>query len=828
MLRTLALSDSVFPSAIGDPNAIRSVYKTQLLYPAMGPEASTSLVFRFSRRLRHLSQAASTLTQLRLFQRQYKTIPNLVKARQILDPRVRNPGGYAESFIKSVRQHPLLEPLGQINAELLSAVAPTNNLGARRRLVSSIATTLSNHATLASSAMQDNPEILKSIDGAVLLRAFSMPNVVFEDMYRAGALKSSGPIIEKSLLMSNEPAHQSIIALLVKTAPGSEAEEATHAAHPLVRMALRRVARYHGDAILKDFDANPRFRRALTNYAVASLGAHVDFPSAFDLFPGRFPPLDGPNDDILGLREWSFQRTEELTLGLGKPELRGPIGAISISPRSEFKRTDTESHSSREMSSKSNARQTRLTDSRQVISASTFSSALDGLTESGIADAGEFSLERTVLSTLNEERRTVIDSIVKEISEASESSSVTVTEHSLGRSIEYRTEGKDKKLSTTELSFQVVVPTQVTVRLRDMNLAWCPRVPLPFAPLRDNVRKHEEEQRVAYVTQYYVPLPVKPTMKSEVIKSVEFQFYMRGRKNLQKKDFTWTLDTYDGAFVDLNEITVKHRNGGWDDAEELPGYGDIPYNWDDLEDARVYLENLSIGEDGKTLSGTGILETHDPEYFNVSWLVVTVPIRSYTDESETALANYEQALVEKDMKVQAIASRAVQFARMKRDELIEKYQRELNFPREAFLNLVRRLCTDVPITQVSYFEEVLSRCMDWTQAKMNLESEDMADLPFREFAPDHFMNTPGARFILPIHKGSEDLFFKTIERIGHAFFDDSATLIRSQLQQWRESIATMKAEDDPRLVLDSYETETVIGQHLEAIVSESEFASSPI
>jgi hypothetical protein len=820
VLRRVTLPEQAFPTAIDPDNAIRSFYKTNLIYPAIGPAASASYVLRFSRVVRHLALASSVVRRLREYRARYQELPSIARHEPLLDPRVRNPGGYIERFVTSVRRNPLLEASGQLALRLRVEVgmAPTEGPAVMARTFAGIP------MQPARSAL--SREARKSLDTALLLRALSVPNDVFSDLFDAGVLQAEGDIIRDAAVLRGEAPHEPIIAALAKRQPEVD-QRLLKAASPLVRMAVRRVARHHGTELLRSFDKSPEVRNGLTRYLLGRLGALADLPHTIFPHPGGFIWPGDEDDGQETQREWAFQRSEELHLALGTPVLRGPVIATPVAPRSRHTRIETESSTITETTTAASERQTRTAESRQVISASAFSSALDGLTESGIADAAAFEQNSTLLSTLNEERHTIVDTVAREITSGVESGRTWASTLALGRRVKYRTNGKDQKLSTTELGFQVVVPAEATVRLRDVGLAWCPRVPLPFSPLRDNVRLHESEQRDAYITQYYVPLPVAPALKSDVIREDYFEFWIRGRKNRQKKNFSRLIPLYGDGFIDLNEITIKHRNGTWDDAEEMPWDGDIPYNYDDLEHAAVSLENLALSADGQTLTGTGVLETHDPEYLNVSWLGVTVPIRSYTDETRAALAAFEQAKQEHDLKLQAVQSRATQFGRLKRDELIDQYERTMDLRREAFRGLIRRVCLDVPPSHHSYFEEVLSRCINWADAKMALESEDMADLPFRELPPDHFMNTPGARFFLPIQKGAEKLFFDTLERTGHDYYNDSAATIREQLNDFREQIEEWTENDAPELVLDTFTTEMVIGHHLEAVLSETEFANEP-
>jgi hypothetical protein len=827
MLRHPTIPATAFPSALDPGNAIRSFYKTNLLYPAVGPGVSSGYVMRMSDVILHLAIADSVINRVRDFHKAYGEVPKLPTQAVALDPRIRNPSGYVERFVATARQHSLLEATGQINRELRQAagMSPAFAVGVKGGRVAKKKARSFEPIGFAGSPVKLGAADSRSLDTALLMRAFAVPNFVFNDMFTAGMLQAAGPVVTaEALLKSTDKAHSVIVmALGKKSDQGASDKEAT-AVLPLARMALRRVARFRGGDLLATFDESAPFRTALGRYLIGRLTNWIDIPDPNWPSPGG---LIFPGGDVDTQREWAFQRSEELRLALGTPVLRGPVGATPVSPRSRHTETQTESSISREVATSSTSRRSRTAETHQVISASTFSQALDNLTESGIADAASFGQESTLLSSLNEERRAVVDTVAREISAGAESGHASITETTLGRSLEYWTEGKDPTLATTELAFQVVVPAQATVRLRDVGLAWCPRVPLPFAPLRANVRAHQAEQEAEYITQYYVPLPVEPPIITELVATEKFEFWIHGDKNVNKTPFSHTVTLYDGAFIDLSAITVTHRNGGWDDAEELPGVGAIPYNWDDLENATPYLENMSLSADGMTVSGTGVLETHDPEMLNISWLCVSMPLRSYSAATVAALAKFEAAKLEKDLKLKAVYSRARQYAKMKADELVDQYSSTIDVRREAFRALIRRICLDVPPPQHSYFEEVLSRCIDWNAATMANESEDMADLSFRDLAPDHFMNAPGTRFFLPIQKGAEALFFETLRKTGHDYFADSVRDIRDQLKEYRDQITAWTAADAKQLVLDEFKTEIVIGHHLEAVVSETGFANGP-
>jgi hypothetical protein len=399
---------------------------------------------------------------------------------------------------------------------------------------------------------------------------------------------------------------------------------------PLVRSAATKVGAVTGIPFAEDFQHNQQFSQALLAYSIYKLRRWPFFPGGLQL----------PGDKGVAIsREWAFQRHEELRLAIGTPVLRGPVAALSIAPRSRRSQTETESLTTVDVQTARTSQLRRSIESEIHLASSRFQQALNNLSEYGIADANSFAHESTLRTALSEERRATVEMVAREISREVETGRRVTTTANLGRATEYNTEGKDPKLATTELGFDVVTPLTATVLLRDLALVWCPRVNSPFLNLHTVVHTYEEQQRRAYVSQHFVPLPVKPVLKVEV-REEKFEVQIDGVRSINTKSFTRTFQfTNPNSFIDLDLITAEHRNGGWNDFD----WNERP-NWDDLEHAVARVQDLSLSPDGRTLSGTAVLETNDPELLNRSFIRITVPIKTYTEETIAAVAAYEQAL----------------------------------------------------------------------------------------------------------------------------------------------------------------------------------------
>ena len=86
------------------------------------------------------------------------------------------------------------------------------------------------------------------------------------------------------------------------------------------------------------------------------------------------------------------------------------------------------------------------------------------------------------------------------------------------------------------------------------------------------------------------------------------------------------------------------------------------------------------------------------------------------------------------------------------------------------------------------------------------------------------------RFFLPIHKGSEDAFFEavgnTLDSKWRQLFAKVQTYIKLQREKVETMTERMSDDDVKKLTLDEYESELVLGRHLEAVLSKTTFLES--
>ena len=79
-----------------------------------------------------------------------------------------------------------------------------------------------------------------------------------------------------------------------------------------------------------------------------------------------------------------------------------------------------------------------------------------------------------------------------------------------------------------------------------------------------------------------------------------------------------------------------------------------------------------------------VLETTDPEMLNRGFLTFDIAMKRLTDESRVAIEAYERDRQDAAAQRQAVEVRARQYARLRRDELIDQYDASYELQEEAF------------------------------------------------------------------------------------------------------------------------------------------------
>lgn len=644
-----------------------------------------------------------------------------------------------------------------------------------------------------------------------IMHGLSQVNAVIPDMIEHKIINTKGSLLKDSLLDN-----QMYVTEVSKVLDGIIQVDAQRLEQigKLVDQAFKYLVNlgFENNDFINTYRRDSALRKRVKNYIIGKID--------------RAKPIDNmliplPDEaDITNSREWAFQRVEHLELILGKPVLRGPFDAESVSPNSELTIAESFTSEQFELAETVTGQANQSLTDKGTFTSGRFQSALSNMTESGVSSENSFSADSTLLNTLRERRRDVIDRTLTSISSENEQRTASSSKITTSTSRSYTTRGKDPDFSTTELAFQVTTPVHAQVRLEDVNLVWAPSVPTPFLRLHTIIRDHENSSEFEYIEQNLVIDPVRPFEEYEK-QTILKEMGIRGRDRYQSKSFDIPIDAKfsgDGWELDKAASSIDFRNGTGDDYN-----WDESWNWDDLENWSTFFK--SIYQEGDRIKGEAVLETTDPEYFNKGFFTFSFVMRRLSDRSRAELRAYaaEQAAAEADRR--AVYSRSRQYSKLRRDELIAHYENSLDLREEAFTALITQVFQGTPPEHYGYYKEIIRSAIDWNASTMHFEANLANGLPYPEFSRAHFMNSSAIRFILPIIRGAEDAFFEAVANNGSDYYKPAAEKVLKYTNDYRKRVEELKETNSPLLVLDDYTREVVIGRHIEAVLSKHPFSN---
>lgn len=849
------ISESVFPRKLDEPNRISSTYTTLTLFPHPGPLDSNVQEKTIVDILRDYMETSGTIMDLIDYRKRYNdsiTIPQPLP--EFLNPDIP----YLGNIHKKTKQDLFRERLTNFASSRIltssSLVASESSItkGLGYTKLNKNFGVLSRENTETTDLLfmkdgsfrllpnEDSPfpssrkvspfspmyRMMKKYDTAEMIEpteingaSFAKPlydkkkqfdkesifhrlarrSPAIDNLIDAGVIGVEGRLLQKRIASRNHAQHQ-ILSYAIEYLPSPD-----HKQIKIASQMLERIAKRPGNNDLNKLLADDDTRNQLSRYV-----GGVIAKSPLGKLKGQGTPVY-QND-----REWAFQRTERVDLHLGTPVFRGPVSASSVAPGSTLKNSEQITRTSTRLETiESKARSMTINGKSQEIS-SLMTESLNHLTESGIQSEEAFQQKSTLLNTLSERRRSIVNTVINQVSASNKKQSFTRTATESVSSSSYETQGMDKNRSTTELSFQIVSPINVKIRIEKVGLVWCPYIISPFIGLRNLISRYESQAEAEYLQQNRIVDPVEPV---KVYNTVTFQKEIEasGRHEEQRYDFNFTIPA-DQTGYKLNRVgcSVDYRNGTGKDYDWKERG-----NWDNLEN---WAEDFTaLEQTGNRIHGTVVLATTDPEYWNKGFLTLTFELKQLTEQSKTAQERYNRDNEETKNRRDAIEVQARQYARMRRNELIEKYTNEYDMHETLFAGLVRRVFSSHSSEKQSYFKGVLRSCIDWTTASMQHTHGSPAGIPYPEYPTDHFMNTPGVRFTLPLHRQSEEAFFGIIDDSANNYYVESAKKVKDSVNNYRDSIEEMKTNNPDELEVDSYSSEMVLGNHLEAVLSNTTF-----
>lgn len=502
---------------------------------------------------------------------------------------------------------------------------------------------------------------------------------------------------------------------------------------------------------------------------------------------------------IVPVTEWALSRIERLDMDFGKPDLRGPLAAESLPPEGTYRYEEY-----RAMQSEVTvlASETARSATREGWSLETgrLRSSLDHVYYSGPGDVSSLASQASE-SLLQGQKRNVVLSLIREASEEREKATGAATRQTSSTTITRESRGVDNKLAVTHHRFKVVVPITANVRVQDVGLTWCPWLVNPFIAFRKAVERAYRAAYIEHVRQYYVPEPVSPAIVWETY-SVGTSVYMSsgGDEEAAEEHFTILLPQTDRQDKpDFNAATVVwNQNESW--------CNDDPDNW------QIWLKDLAYSQ--SRITGNVRVETADGGADFDGTAEITIPVLRYSQETVNALAQHQAEMQDHALKIQALEAQARQYARIKAREFIERHAAADSILKILMEALMARVTMWTQVRNRDYYREIVSRCVDWSRAKFEMQSGRLASLPYPEFPPDHFVNANSVRLFLPIVKTAETVFFDALAACGTFATRTSVESVQEKIDAYRAKLIASGPS-----TIDSYTAELVVGEHIEGVLS---------
>lgn len=757
-------------TGMGNPNELLVEYSTDLLLPVAGPYLLTQLRRDFVRALMLLNDFLAFVEDARTYLASGAEIALPPKAANLVYPTTRNASTYGRE-ITPVAQAALTGDLYRPGL--------AGKMGARSKD--------------AGIPIRES-----------LLARLAAPNLVFREMLEAGLLQRTPRLLAPGLAKAPTFSARAVLVLQALLRPRQQHVPPAVAAtmRALATQAIDTAALKHSGYLRLDFEALPRQTwNLLVQWMVAyhlSIARAVPAPFAVDLSPTLG---FGPS---MFVQEWALNRRERLRLAFGTPDLRGPLAAEPVAPRGTFRREDYSATQNELTLLTAESRRSGTTEALSL-SAGNLRRELDSVYYSGSGGLNQLTSQASN-ALLTEDRRQVVLTIIREVSEARENMALDITSRITSSTVTREAVGVDQKLAATHHRFRVVVPVTATVEMHDVGLTWSPRVSNPFFALRQAIHAAYETAYRSHLHQYYVPEPVSPPIVWERYVVSTDRKIKKANELVVERDFEIQLPPSDRQdYPDFGSWTVVwNQSESWDN--------------DDPDHFSAGLKDPSFS--GGTIRGTVRLETDDGGSDWQGFAHIEVPVLRYSQDTINALAQHELAMQDYNLKRQALEAQAHQFARIREREFIERHEAREPLLKLVFYELIRRICVPWLASQVSYYKEILWRCIDWKHAKIDLEPAKLDALAYPDFEADHFVNSLWVRLFLPINKGAETNFFDALTACGTFQVRASVTAALNHV----DAIRTRLQQNGPDQI-DQFTTEMIIGDHIEAVMSAREMAT---
>lgn len=807
------------PTELATPNIITSEYESYTLIPKMGPLSYSYYKKKAKFFLYDYVQVIGVLVEVKDFEKDWYEQP-LIPAEILHLPEWVQNADIEEGF----NIDDLVNKVGQPARNVMTTnVTPRTN---RSRLRNYSEKALGSLSKVLSKETQskdlDHKTLMKKQEQFKgILTQLNKPNSLINSLADDGLMfTAQGLVNEKLNKMDSSEQFAYIVdySTKKKAGPGTSSKLHQHLADQLIGQLIEEESKL---APIKEYLDN---RVGLKDKLAESIADRLKNDQTLETIESVEDPV------ITKSREWAFLRRERVELALQTPKLRGPLSVNSVSPDSELALTQ----------SKTSSQITGSQSLQQAFSSLTGATTLSSQVKSNMGTLFDYgsnlgqtmSEEGYARDNSRGEKRSIVESTLSELSQSNAAQTISSQSSSTAQIREYRTEGKDEKYATTEVSFEVFSPVKVTHYLDGIGAVWCPRIKNPYLHLNDVLDDYEQKIKAQYIQENFVADPAEPLATYDGIARVSVNTDKTIDSDIEdgecyEEEVIIELsdeDKMSGYMLDRNiECSFKQDDDWWTDAIDSDQYR----IFEPVIIEHIPNSHIRIKTEFKILDESWI----NPHSI---WLNVSVSKFKYTQTYLEQMKEYRQTVdVLNPARKEAIKAQAEKYARLKRDELVKKYETNIKELKDyTFVALMKEMFTgnELSAGDWSYYHGVIKSCIDWERARIEPEPASPQSLVEDGLSPYHFLNVNAVRFFLPIHEGSEDAFF---EAVGNAtddewneLFDRVKTYINGQREVVGLMHERMSEEDARQLTLDQYDSELILGRHLESVLSNHPFSET--
>lgn len=805
------------PTELATPNIITSEYESYTLIPKMGPLSYSYYKKKTKTFLFEYVQVIGVLVQAKEFEREWYEQPLIPIEILYLPDWVQN-ADIDESF----NIDDLISEVGQPARTVVETKAsPRSNRAILRNFSDKAIGSLSNILTkdTKSKELDQRAQFKKQTQFKKVLTHLNKPNALINSLADEGLLFTAQGLVSEKLNKMTAPDQFAYIVEYTHKKSGSTRPNSNFHQSFANDLMAELINEEHKLAPIKDYIVE---NKELKEHLAESIADRLKNDLTLETIESEEDPV------ITKSREWAFLRRERVELALQTPLLRGPLSVNSVSPESELALTQ----------SRITSRATGSQSLQQAFSSLTGATTLSSQVKSNMGTLFDYgsnlgqtmSEEGYARDNSRGEKKSIVESTLSQLSQSNAAQTISSHSSSSSQIREYRTEGKDEKYATTEVSFEVFSPVKVTHYLDGIGAVWCPRIRNPYRHLIDILDDYEEKVRAQYIQENFVADPAEPLKTYDGVSRIS----VRTSKIIDS-------DIEDDTCYE-DEVTIKLS-----EEDKLSGY---------MLDRDI---RCAFKQDDSWLTGTmdsdqyrildPVITSHVPNshvdvrtrlkvldecFINPDsiWLDVSVTKFKYTQTYLEQMKEYRQTVdVLNPARKEAIEAQARKYARLKREELIKKYETNIKELKDyTFVALMKDMFTGNGLSSGdwSYYHGVIKSCIDWEKARIEPEPASPQGLVDDGLSPYHFMNVNAVRFFLPIHEGSEEAFFEAVSNATDNQWTDLFNRVKTYINGQREIVGLMhdrmNAEDARQLTLDQYDSELILGRHLESVLSNHPFS----